>query len=276
MKEINWRFIDTGKQDAATNMAIDEAILMAHSEGLVPPTIRFYTWQPASVSIGYFQKLHKEIDLDQIKSYNLGLVRRMTGGRAVLHDDELTYSVMISEKHMPTSVIEAYRLIGEALLHGFKALGLEASFAIPDQAAQPRHIKQNRSAVCFDASSWYELIVEGRKVAGSAQTRQKGVVLQHGSIPLSFNLDMLFDVCRFPSDKVKQRMKEGFKDKAVAINALRTQPVTIQGLQDAFYTGFEHTLQQSLRKEDLTLYERELSRHLILNKYTQEEWNHRR
>ncbi|MCK9910273.1 hypothetical protein MXD81_14100, partial [Microbacteriaceae bacterium K1510] len=108
-----WRYILTEAMSPAMNMAVDEAILITHSEGKVPPTVRFYTWDPATLSIGYFQKSEKEIDLDAVRHNGLGFVRRPTGGRAVLHDKELTYSVIVSENHpqMPSSVTEAYKVI---------------------------------------------------------------------------------------------------------------------------------------------------------------------
>ena len=107
-KEV-WRFIDSGNCSPAFNMALDEALLEWHSEGKIPPTIRFYGWNPPTLSIGYFQKVEKEIDMEAVKKYGLGFVRRPTGGRGVLHDQELTYSVIVSESHpaMPQTVTEA-------------------------------------------------------------------------------------------------------------------------------------------------------------------------
>ncbi|MEJ9270000.1 lipoate--protein ligase family protein, partial [Bacillus thuringiensis] len=179
-----WRFIDSGDRDPAYNMALDEALLNWHSEGLIPPTIRFYGWNPPTLSIGYFQKVEKEINMEMVEKHQLGFVRRPTGGRGVLHDKELTYSVIVTEEHpdMPASVTEAYRIISQGILEGFRDLGLDAYFAVPKTEEEKNALKNPRSAVCFDAPSWYELVVEGRKVAGSAQTRQKGVILQHGSI----------------------------------------------------------------------------------------------
>src|SRR5690606_24297004 len=176
-KEV-WRFIDSGHCSPEFNMALDEALLDWNSEGKIPPTVRFYGWNPPTLSIGYFQKVEREIDLDAVKKYGLGFVRRPTGGRGVLHDKELTYSVIVSEDHpeMPQTVTEAYRVISEGVLQGFRKLGLDAYFAIPRTAEEREGLKNPRSAVCFDAPSWYELVVEGRKVAGSAQTRQKGVI----------------------------------------------------------------------------------------------------
>lgn len=129
MTEV-WRFIDSGKQNPAYNMALDEALLNWHSEGLIPPTIRFYGWNPATLSIGYFQQVEKEIKMEIVREKGLGFVRRPTGGRGVLHEHELTYSVIVSEEHpnMPSSVTEAYRLLSNGLLEGFKQLGLDAYF----------------------------------------------------------------------------------------------------------------------------------------------------
>jgi lipoyl(octanoyl) transferase len=133
-----WRFIDSGNCSPSFNMALDEALLDWHSKGIIPPTIRFYGWNPATLSIGYFQKVEKEINMDAVKKYDLGFVRRPTGGRGVLHDKELTYSVIVSEDYpeMPKTVTEAYRVISEGILEGFKLLGLDAYFAVPNTVSK--------------------------------------------------------------------------------------------------------------------------------------------
>ncbi|WP_025026221.1 lipoate--protein ligase family protein [Caldalkalibacillus mannanilyticus] len=269
-----WRFIDSLTLDPATNMAIDEALLLLHSQGKTPPTLRFYGWNPATLSIGYFQKVEKEVDFEALKRYGLGFVRRATGGRAVLHDQELTYSFVVAESHplMPRSVTEAYRVISEGLLHGFKALGLDAYFSMPNEEQKAR-LKDAKSAVCFDTPSWYELVVEGKKVAGSAQTRQKGVVLQHGSILLDLDEDKLFDVCKFSSERVKNRLKEDFSSKAIAINQLLAHPVTMNEVKKAFRQGFEQGFKVKLEDGELTKEEKELVAELVEKKYSRDEWN---
>ncbi|TXC92334.1 lipoate--protein ligase family protein [Metabacillus litoralis] len=276
-KEV-WRYIDSGKCSPAFNMALDEALLEWHSEGKIPPTIRFYGWNPATLSIGYFQKVEKEIDLDAVQKYGLGFVRRPTGGRGVLHDQELTYSVIVSEEHpeMPKTVTEAYRVISEGILEGFKNLGLDAYFAIPRTDEEKQGLKSPRSAVCFDAPSWYELVVEGRKVAGSAQTRQKGVILQHGSILLDLDEDMLFDLFKYPNDRVKERMQRAFKSKAVATNTLREKPVTIEEAKKAFKEGFEKGLHIDLEPYVLTSDEIAYVNNIAKKKYESDEWNFKR
>ena len=123
--KTTWYFIYSGPSRPSFNMALDEALLDWHSEGKMPPVIRFYEWSPATLSIGYFQRAEQEIDLEEIRAQGLGFVRRPTGGRAVLHDQELTYSVIVSESYpnMPQTVTEAYRVISEGLLIGFQKLG---------------------------------------------------------------------------------------------------------------------------------------------------------
>ncbi|WP_332697977.1 lipoate--protein ligase family protein [Halalkalibacter lacteus] len=277
MKET-WRYIDSGDCSPAYNMALDEALLNWHSKGLIPPTIRFYGWNPATLSIGYFQKVEKEINMDKVREYGLGFVRRPTGGRGVLHDIELTYSVIVSEEYpeMPKTVTEAYRVISEGILEGFKDVGLEAYFSIPRTDEEKSALKNPRSAVCFDAPSWYELVVEGRKVAGSAQTRQKGVILQHGSIILDIDEDKLFDLFKYSSDRLRERMQKNFKNKAVAINALRSEPLTMDEAKAAFKRGFENGLNINLEPYMLTKEEEEIVKKIARERYANDEWNFRK
>jgi lipoyl(octanoyl) transferase len=268
-----WRFLPYQRYSGAENMAIDEAVMHLHREGKVPPTVRFYGWNPATLSIGYFQKGRKEIRLDELERRGLGFVRRMTGGRAVLHDQELTYSVIISEDHplMPKTVSESYRVISQGLLQGFRRLGLNARLSPP-----VRTHKDHLSAACFDSPSDYELVIEGKKAAGSAQIRQRGVILQHGSILLDFDEETLFAVLEFPSERVRERLKAAFCEKAVAINRLRTQPVTIDEVITAFYEGFQEGMNVKLEQGSLIDEEIELVHSLVMERYGTEAWNLRR
>ncbi|MDT2045495.1 lipoate--protein ligase family protein [Bacillus sp. 1780r2a1] len=273
-----WRFIDSKERSPYYNMALDEALLEWHSTGQIPPTIRFYGWNPPTLSIGYFQKAEKEINFEQVDELGLGFVRRPTGGRGVLHDEELTYSVIVSENYpnMPKTVTEAYRVISEGLLEGFRSLGLEAYFAIPRTEEEKNSLKNPRSSVCFDAPSWYELVVEGRKIAGSAQTRQKGVILQHGSILLEIDEDKLFSVFNYPNDRVKERMQRAFRSKAVAINAIAGRKIQMEEAKEAFYKGFASALNIDLEPYELTEEEERYVEELAQKKYASDEWNFRR
>ncbi|WP_420826803.1 lipoate--protein ligase family protein [Chengkuizengella sediminis] len=276
-----WRFIQSDVYSSAENMAIDEAILLAHSEGKVPPTLRFYGWDPATLSIGYFQK-SEEIDFDAVKENGIGFVRRQTGGRAVLHDQELTYSMIVSEDYpgLPKTVNEAYRVLSQGLLFGFKSLDLKAEMVNLATEEENQKYEAASSSACFDSPSWYELVVEGRKIAGSAQTRQKGVVLQHGSILLELDIDLIFDLLRYSNPKIKERLKQSFAKKAVAINDLRRdlslEPVSLSEVDAAFKKGIAKGLGIELEDSPLTPYELELVDRLVKEKYGNAEWNFRR
>jgi lipoate-protein ligase A len=273
-----WRWIPYEQYDSFTNMAIDEAMLLAHSDGRVPPTLRFYGWNPATLTLGYFQRSETEVDMGKVKEFGLGLVRRQTGGRAVLHDQELTYSVVISEKApgIPSSVMEAYRVLNEGLLNGFLRLGLDAQMVSLASEEEKKKYETLGSSACFDSPSWYELVVEGKKAAGSAQTRQHGVVLQHGAILLDIDVDRLFDVLCFPNVQVKERLKRSFRDKAVAINDLRRERATIEEAQKAFYHGFREGLGIELVEGELTSWEWDKVCELVETKYSTDEWNFKR
>lgn len=256
-------------------MALDEALLDWHSEGSIPPIIRFYEWNPATLSIGYFQQVKRDINMQAVKEQDLGFVRRPTGGRAVLHDQELTYSVIVSEAYpeMPATVTEAYRVISEGILLGFQNLGLDAYFSVPDSQEKLDDLKKPKSAVCFDAPSWYELVVEGKKVAGSAQTRQKGVILQHGAILLDLDEERLLSVFNFESEESKEKMRKKLPEKAVAMNQFSEIPFTIEQCVEAFSKGFEQALHIELVPYELSEKQLQYVEQLAQNKYASDEWN---
>ncbi|TQR18612.1 lipoate--protein ligase family protein [Psychrobacillus soli] len=278
MEKTKWYFINSGPCSPSYNMALDEALLDWHSEGLIPPIVRFYEWNPATLSIGYFQSVEKEIDLDAVKQLGLGFVRRPTGGRGVLHEHELTYSVIVTESYpdMPATVTEAYRVISEGLLIGFQNLGLDAYFSVPDTEEKRQDLRKPKSAVCFDSPSWYELVVEGKKVAGSAQTRQKGVILQHGAILLDLDEDKLIQTFKFSSEALKERVKGSLSKKAVAINKISQNPVTIDECKTAFKKGFEEALQIELVEYTLTEEQERYVKELDATRYANDDWNFRK
>ncbi|MGE7623677.1 lipoate--protein ligase family protein [Viridibacillus sp. NPDC096237] len=276
--KTTWYFINSGPCSPAFNMALDEALLHWHSKGLIPPVIRFYEWNPATLSIGYFQRAEKDIDFEQLHKLNLGFVRRPTGGRAVLHEHELTYSIIVNEDYpdMPKTVTEAYRVLSEGLLLGFRNLGLDAYFSIPDSEEKRADLKTPKSAVCFDAPSWYELVVEGKKVAGSAQTRKEGVILQHGAILIDLDDEKLISLFKFPSEASKERMRKHLPQKAVAINQLAQKPVDVETCISAFHKGFEDGLDIELVPYTLTDEQLDFVNNLAKTRYESDEWNFRK
>jgi lipoyl(octanoyl) transferase len=264
-----WLFLDTGLNAPAFNMALDETLLNWHSRGEIPPVLRFYGWNPAGLSLGHFQKTAGRIDVDAAKTQGIEIVRRPTGGLAVLHDMELTYTVVISEKHemMSPSIVEAYRVLSQGLLEGYRLLGIPAELAIPNSP-----IGKSGTAVCFEEASWYELEIDGKKAAGSAQTRQKGVVLQHGSIPMDIDENALYDLFIFPNEKVKNKARNAFSQKAVSINQILGKETTIDEIKDAFKKGFEKGLNIELTPFEPTEQMLQEAQDLMLEKYANDTY----
>lgn len=181
-----WRLIEYEVHDGRSNMALDEAMLEAHLRGEVPPTLRLYGWAPPAVSIGYAQKLPDEAKA-RIQEAGFDIVRRATGGRAVLHLNELTYSFVCSVKDdgsasedaiLSASVLSAYKQICKGLVIGLSKAGVEVELGQGQAASRQMHD-------CFLATTTADLHFKGKKLVGSAQVRRRGAVLQHGSILLS-------------------------------------------------------------------------------------------
>ena len=276
---MEWRLIKDGYHTGFMNMAIDEAIMIAHRKGLVPPTIRFYQWSPPTVSLGYFQDLKKEVDIDICRKSGIDIVRRPTGGKAVLHDQELTYSFIINEKHplINNSILETYKKISGGMIKGLSYLGIKADLVplkekfrgntLPSLSQNPITFK----AICFSTPSQYEVQVGGKKLIGSAQVRKKGIVLQHGSLLIKLDRDKLFSVFNFPSTQVKEKSKVGFK--ATSVEEIIKGKIKFSELSDVLHKGFEREFEVKLLEGKLTEFEEKISHHLSKNKYSTEEWN---
>ncbi len=186
---MNWHLIDSGPNLGAYNMAVDEELLARAQAGESVPVLRLFTWDPPAVSIGRFQKKDAAVDADTCKRLGFDIVRRITGGRAVLHDQELTYSIIsrIDNPLFPSSVLGTYKVIAGGLLAGLKDLGIDAEMV----SRSGRHTglvkKDAKDPACFSSPSWYEILVHGRKIIGSAQRRLSGAFLQHGSVLLDYD-----------------------------------------------------------------------------------------
>lgn len=264
-----WLLLDTGPQDAATNMAIDEALIHWHSKRKIKPTLRFYRWKRPSLSVGHFQNVKKTIDFTGIKKHNCDFVRRLTGGSAVLHDQELTYSLVVSEAHpkIPRSVNQAYFVLAQGILQGYRNLQIEADFALPEMK------NRDRSAVCFETPAIYEMIVDGKKLTGNAQTRKKGVLLQHGSIPFRFNEKMLFDLFKFSSEQHRQRQRERFSQKAISIDDITNKKHDYETVRHAFHEGFKKALRIQTQPFTLSAEQWDYIHYLAETKYRSVTWN---
>lgn len=269
----SWRFLDTGCGDAAYNMAVDEALLVSHEAGHSPPTLRVYTWSSPTLSFGYAQNVEREVDTDACREHGVTLVRRPTGGRAVLHDEEATYSVVMPLRldGREASITEHYRRIGLALETALRHAGLPVNLERPSVlAAAPRPA----SPACFAAISRYELSATGRKLVGSAQKRGRQSLLQHGSIPLSMDRHRLFACLRVPEERRELLLGEAYASMA-AVNEVAPAPLDVPALQRALRQGFAECMTSGagMTPGDLSAGERRLVGELRLNKYGSDAWN---
>ncbi|WP_425059198.1 Octanoyltransferase LipM [Sporomusa carbonis] len=271
---MKWRVINSGLDSAANNMAVDEAMLQAHARGQTPPTLRLYGWKPAAVSLGYFQKAKAEVDIEECRRQGIDVVRRLTGGRAVLHDAELTYSVVVREDHplIPATITASYRYFSEGLLAGLKRLGIDASLSMP-RAAYGRTKRQQASAACFDAPSHYEITVQGRKLAGSAQVRKNGVILQHGSILLAFDPGRVAALLNLPSPAMKEAVAAMLAKRAVSVTEIAGREITRDEACQAMLAAFGPALGVELEPGRLSEQEVAAAAELAAARYSRDSWN---
>jgi len=244
--------------NAFLNMAVDEAVLTARTENLVPNTIRFYRWKPSAVSIGKFQDIQNEVEIENCKKHGIDIVRRMTGGGTVYHDteDEITYSAIVNKQDLQTNdITQVYSRIYTGIVEALKALGITADFNLGDAKTCPN------------------LTLNGKKISGSAQHHQKGTVLQHGTLLLDVNLEKMFTFLRVPWAETCMQIVNVAKNKITSIRHETDKTVTINETEEALVHGFEKALNIKLIEGELTPYEHELADKLYKRKYTTMEWN---
>ncbi len=195
---MNWLYIDSGPNIGAYNMAVDEELLARAQAGEKIPVLRLYAWNPPAVSLGRFQKIEEAVNVDACKKLGFDIVRRITGGRAVLHLHELTYSVIArsDDPLFPPNVLGTYKVIAAGLVAGLKNLGIPAEMV--SRGSRLSHLvnKHAKDPACFSSPSWYEIVVNGKKIIGSAQRRLSGAFLQHGSILIDYDPSLEAEVIR--------------------------------------------------------------------------------
>ena len=237
------RIVETGFNPAAQNMAIDEALIESVGE---VPILRIYGWRPAAVSIGYFQSMNEEVDFTKCREIGVDIVRRLTGGGAVLHEYELTYS-FISRRY-PQNIVESYKWICDAIVISIKRLGFDASF-----------VPLN------------DIVIEGKKVSGNAQTRRKGVLLQHGTILLGVDVNKMFSVLKVPSEKLRDKIIKDVKERVTSLAG-----TTYDNMATSLKTSFAAKFEAKLIDDTLSTEEISHARWLAERKYSSNEWNFRR
>lgn len=264
-----WRLLDTGVRDGATNMAIDEAILESVVAGRARPTLRFYGWNPPCVSIGFGQPIG---DVDQTSCLQRGwdIIRRPSGGKAILHVDELTYSVCASpdEPRVAGGIIESYGRLVTGLLAGLRGLGLEPVEAKPEYARE----QEAEGPVCFDGPARYEVTVAGRKLVGSAQARPKGGVLQHGTMPLTGDITRVVDSLVWDGPTARRSARERLSRRALTLHEALGRAVTFEEVVGAMTGGFRAALKLTLVPGELSAEEWQAVVRIRREKYTNDSW----
>jgi lipoate-protein ligase A len=263
-----WRLLITPPARGAWNMALDEAILEACGRGDSPATLRLYAWEPACLSLGYAQPV-QDVDLERLQARGWDLVRRPTGGRAVLHTDEITYSVIAppGEARISGTVLEAYNRLAAALVETLRLLDLpvEIQERRPDGNKDP-------NPVCFEVPSTYEITVVGKKLVGSAQARRKDGVLQHGSLPLTGDLTRILQVLVYPDETARSAAARRLLEKATTVEAVLGRVIAWKTAAEAFRTAFRSRLNLELLPSAATQAELERAEELVQQKYAHPDW----
>ncbi len=240
--------IELETNDAYRNMAIDEAISEAIKADAAPPTIRFYRWKPSAVSIGYFQSLEDEVNIERCRQLGVNWVRRRTGAGAVYHDfnGEITYSVIAPEFYFPKGIRENYRVICQWVIDGLAELGIEASFAPIN-----------------------DVLAGGKKISGNAMTRRDGIQTQHGTVLYDLDIKSMFSVLKVSNEKISDKMIKSVEERVTRV--LDFKDVSIQDLYFAMLKGFTNGKSYKIGK--LTNEESKRADQLAKEVYASEKWN---
>ncbi|PWH11957.1 MAG: octanoyltransferase [Anaerolineae bacterium] len=266
-----WRLLITPPARGAWNMAVDEAVLAAAGRGDSPPTLRLYAWSPPCLSLGYAQPF-SDVDMERLTARGWDVVRRPTGGRAILHTDELTYSVTAPLDHplMHGTILESYRRLAVALVAGVRALGIPVEMAehMPALGAA-------KGPVCFEVPSAYEIVVDGKKLIGSAQARKQEGVLQHGSFPLHGDLTRITQVLFFADEQARSAAAEKLLRRATTAEMVLGHPIPWETAAQVLADAFQQELGLRLEPGELSSQERARANELVQNKYAHPAWTER-
>jgi lipoate-protein ligase A len=241
-------------------MAVDEAIFKARIEKKVPNTLRFYQWKPSAISIGRFQTLQEEVDLDKCKEQGIDVVRRISGGGTVYHDSEgeITYSLVTKLQDLGCNdldLLSAYQKICNGLNEAVRILGTKAEYRQPDPKRCPN------------------LTIGGKKISGNAQTSKKGILLQHGTFIIDLNHEKMFTFLKVPWAKKLGEVVAVSKRKLTSVKQELNSNFSTQDVYQALIKGFEKALNIQLFEAELTNYEKKLVEKIKKGRFSSEEWN---
>jgi lipoyl(octanoyl) transferase len=271
LKNNSWRLIVSQPENGAWNMALDEAILTFTASKQMPPTLRLYAWDPPCISLGYAQT-SKDVDLQALETQKWDIVRRPTGGRAILHQNEVTYSICTAtdEPFMKGNILESYCRVSKALLVALEKLNVHA-----DAQKVYTDLPTTAQAACFEVPSNYEITVGGKKLIGSAQSRKMGGILQHGALPLSGDLSQIHQVLRFSSIDEREKANARLSDHATTLESASGSQISYTKVCDALISAFSENLNTDLIPEQPSNEEIEHTKKLIKEKYSNATWTFR-
>jgi lipoyl(octanoyl) transferase len=260
------RLIYDDSRQGSYNMACDELLFERLKSATSPPTLRFYDWTNPTISLGYFQKIN-EFDLTRIRKKQFDLVRRPTGGRGVLHWDEVTFCLTITAGN--DGLWDIFRKIHESISYGLNLLHIPAK-VLP--AAKIDNEKKLRTASCFASPARYELTLGGKKVAGSAQKKDRDFLLIHGSIPIIPHFKELFETLVFPDEETRTKAYNQAMKKMTSIFDWTKKIYNEKELQQSIVKGFREKWDMELAKSLINTIEEEEIKSLIKEKYESDEW----
>ncbi len=266
-----WRLLITPPTHGAWNMAVDEAILEHIGRGEAIPTLRLYAWDPPCLSLGHAQPF-ADVDTNRLQQHGWEVVRRATGGRAILHTDELTYSVIApnNEPRVEGSVLESYNRLAQALLLAVKSLKVPVEMNEEKVASAT-----SLNPVCFEVPSTYEITVNGKKLIGSAQARKREGVLQHGSLPLTGDLSRICQALVFENESARDTAATRLLERATTVESALGREVSWEVAAQAFIQAFEAQLGLSLESGELSESESKRADELVKEKYAHSSWTER-
>ncbi len=255
MTKTKMRLLLTDFNTGSWNMAVDEAVLEAVAAGQQLPTLRLYGWLPSAVTIGYFQSLHEEIDADVCKKNNVAVIRRITGGGAVFHDKEITYSFIIPENCglIVKDILASYKQISQGVIDGLKEFGLDVQF-----------VPLN------------DLIISDKKVSGNAQTRKQKTILQHGTVLLDVDVRKMFSLLKISDEKIRDKLITHVEDRVTSLKQQLGKTVSFSEVQEALIRGFSNALDVDFVVSPLSAQEQKRAVQIEQEKYAHDSWNRMR
>ncbi|MDP1780102.1 MAG: biotin/lipoate A/B protein ligase family protein, partial [Anaerolineales bacterium] len=246
-------------------------------------TLRLFAWNPPCLSLGHAQSF-SDVDMDRVKEHGWEVVRRVTGGRAILHTDELTYSVTGSaeEPILAGGVLESYNRIAQALLYAVRELGFPVvikedgyRYALREGRSVILDLQSETNPICFEVPSTYEITVDGKKLIGSAQARKKEGVLQHGSLPLKGDLARICQALVFKNEAARENAARRLLTRAATIESVLGVETAWETAAQAFVKGFEAQLGIHFQRGEMSRSESERAEQLVKEKYANPAWTER-